>query len=76
MTLTRDIAPEVEEALLAAARWQGHTPEEVVSDTLRSTFGPDMGRAGFVRDLFTAGAEVTRHVWDTPEEDAAWAHLQ
>jgi hypothetical protein len=28
------------------------------------------GRAAFV-----AGAYATRHVWDTPEEDAAWAHL-
>lgn len=32
--------------------------------------------AAFVDALFRASAEATRHVWDTPEEDAAWAHLQ
>lgn len=30
----------------------------------------------FVNALFLASAEATRHVWDTPEEDAAWAYLQ
>ncbi len=24
---------------------------------------------------FLMAAEGTRHVWDTPEEDRAWAHL-
>jgi len=24
---------------------------------------------------FLMAAEGTRHVWDTPEEDEAWAHL-
>ena len=27
------------------------------------------------RACLIAGANATRHVWDTPEEDAAWAHL-
>lgn len=36
----------------------------------------DSDRAAFVDRLFLAGADATRHVWDTPEEDAAWAHLQ
>ena len=27
------------------------------------------------RACLVAGANATRHVWDTPEEDAAWAHL-
>ena len=25
---------------------------------------------------FLMAAEGTRHIWDTPEEDEAWAHLQ
>ncbi len=28
------------------------------------------------RDTAKTFAEATRHIWDTPEEDEAWAHLQ
>ncbi|MBV9851151.1 MAG: hypothetical protein JO250_15895 [Armatimonadetes bacterium] len=43
---------------------------------LAENVAEDGGHAAFVRAVFLAGAEATRHVWDTPEEDAAWAHLQ
>lgn len=91
MTLTIDIEPEVEGGLTEAARRQGQTPESVVAATLRALFGGESvtldtllaenaaeedDHAAFVDRLFLANAEATRHVWDTPEEDAAWAHLQ
>jgi len=36
------------------------------------TLTPDIEQA---RACFLAGARATRHVWDTPEEAEAWAHL-
>jgi hypothetical protein len=33
--------------------------------------GPSLSERGFLM-----AAEDTRHIWDTPEEDEAWAHLQ
>lgn len=91
MTLTIDLEPEVEGGLTGAARRQGQTPEKMAGDALRVLFGggsvtvdtllaedaaEDSDRAAFGDALFLAGAEATRHVRDTAEEDAAWAHLQ
>ena len=46
-------------------------------DTLLAENAQEDGdHAAFVEFVFLAGAEATRHDWDTPEEDAAWAHLQ
>lgn len=81
MTLCVNIAPDVEEAIRETAQHQGQTPEEVAALVLQSVFVPrpliveDKHKA-FVESSFAAAAESTRHVWDTPEEDAAWAHLQ
>ncbi len=33
-------------------------------------------RKALVEAAFAVAADSTRHVWDTPEEDAAWVHLQ
>ena len=91
MTLTIDLEPEVEGRLTEAAQRQGQTLETVAAAALRTAFAPtpvtldslladnaaeDHDHAAFVDALFVASAEATRHVWDTPEEDAAWAHLQ
>ena len=90
MIITIDIAPDVEGALVDATRRRGQTPEEAAA-ALRSVFasGPapldallaenaleDGDHAAFTDFSFLAGAEATRHIWDTPEEDAASAHLQ
>ena len=91
MTLTIDIEPEVEGRLAEAARRQGQTLEKVAAATLRAVFvgspvtldtlltentAEDGEPAAFTDALFHASAEATRHIWDTPEEDSAWAHLQ
>ena len=91
MTLTIDLEPEVEGRLTEVARRQGQTLETVAAAALRTALvampltldslladnaAEDGDHAAFVGALFVANAEATRHVWDTPEEDAAWAHLQ
>lgn len=91
MTLTIDLEPEVEGGLAEAARRQGQTLERVAAAALRLAFvgqpvtldalladnaAEDGDHKAFTGALFLANAEATRHVWDTPEEDAAWAHLQ
>ncbi len=43
---------------------------------LADNLAEDSDHEEFVDTLFLASAEATRHVWDTPKEDAAWAHLQ
>lgn len=51
--------------------------EPVTLDALLADNAAEDGdHAGFVDALFLANAEASRHVWDTPEEDKAWAHLQ
>lgn len=75
MTLTITLAPEVERALLETAQQQGQTPEETAAAALHSVLLSEE-RPTFSDTAFLAGAEAIRHLWDTPEEDAAWAHLQ
>jgi len=88
MTIT--LTPEIEQALAEQARQQGTTPESLALDALRQWFAtsparPDTADAvgsanellpdNLSRACFAAGAHATRHVWDTAEEDEAWAHL-
>ena len=88
MTLTLELAPEVVDALTEAAVRQGQTRESLAADALRRLFEPhediaallveddeDDEGAALVAQAFLVAAEGTRHVWDTPEEDKAWAHL-
>ena len=86
MTLTLDLAPEIVEALTEAAARQGQTREALAADALQRLFHPnediaallvgeDADGAALVEQGFLMAAEGTRHVWDTPEEDEAWAHL-
>lgn len=86
MIISVDITPDMEQAITEAAQRHGQTPEEEVSTVLKSVFVDRKLPAGSAltgdsRELFTethfaAAAEATRPVWDTPEEDAAWAFLQ
>jgi hypothetical protein len=40
MTLTLELAPDVESGLAETARRQGKTPEQLVAETLRANFAP------------------------------------
>jgi hypothetical protein len=43
---------------------------------LADNVAEDGDHEAFANALFLARVEATRHIWDTPEEDAARAHLQ
>lgn len=88
MTLTLDLTPEVVEAITEAAVRQGRSREDLAAAALQRLFlsredmaaslAPDDGDYdGFSLSErgFLLAAEGTRHIWDTPEEDKAWAHL-
>ena len=87
MTLTLDVTHEVAEAIAEAAAQQGRSREELAAAALQRLFLPQEDIAAFLVDDdpadgstlsergFLMAAEGTRHVWDTPEEDEAWAHL-
>ena len=87
MTLTLDLTHEVVEAITEAAARQGRSCEELAAAALQRLFSPQEDIASLLADDdapggltlsergFMMAAEGTRHVWDTPEEDEAWAHL-
>lgn len=86
MTLTLDLTPEVVDTITEAAARQGRSREELAADALQRLFQPQEDIAALLADDladsrtlseqgFSMAAEGTRHVWDTPEEDEAWAHL-
>ena len=87
MTLTLDLTQEVAEAITEAAARQGRSREELAFDVLKRQFLPHEDIAALLAEDspaagstlsergFLMAAEGTRHVWDTPEEDKAWAHL-
>ena len=86
MTLTLDLPNEIAEAITEAASQQGRSREELTVAALQRLFLPSEDIAGLLTDDpdeelslsergFLMAAEGTRHIWDTPEEDKAWAHL-
>ena len=87
MTLTLDLTSEVVEAITEAATRQGRSREELAAAALQRLFSPQEDIAALLVEEdsadglslsergFLMAAEGTRHIWDTPEEDKAWAHL-
>lgn len=86
MTLTLDLPNEIAEAITQAAHRQGRSREELAVAALQKLFMPqediaaflaedDAGDATLSEKGFLLAAEGTRHIWDTPEENKAWAHL-
>jgi hypothetical protein len=87
MTLTLDLTSEVVDAITEAATRQGRSREELAAAALQRLFSPQEDIAALLADEdaddalslsergFLMAAEGTRHIWDTPEEDEAWAHL-
>ncbi len=88
MTVTIELKPEIVAAITEAAARQGLTREDVTASALQRLFLPSEDIATLLRDEtdgntsralveegFLLAVEGTRHVWDTPEEDKAWAHL-
>ncbi len=86
MTLTLSLPNEIAEAITEAAHRQGRSREDMAVVALQKLFLPQEDIAALVADDaaeetalsergFLLAAEGTRHIWDTPEEDKAWAHL-
>ena len=85
--MTLDLTQEVVEAITSAAAHQGRSREELAAAALQRLFSPqediaallsgDDSSDGFTLSEkgFLMAAEGTRHIWETPEEDEAWAHL-
>ena len=85
MTLTLDLPQEIAEAIAEAAHRQGRSREDMAVVALQNLL-PQEDMAALLADDsaeeallsergFLLAAEGTRHIWDTPEEDKAWAHL-
>jgi len=51
MTLTLELAPDVESGLAETARRQGKTPEQVAAETLRTNFAPQAAPYPTARQL-------------------------
>ena len=86
MTLMLDLPSEIAEAITAAVHRQGRSREELAVAALQRLFLSQEDIAGLFADDaaeettlsdrgFLLAAEGTRPIWDTPEEDKAWAHL-
>jgi len=87
MTLTLDLPNEIAEAITEAALREGRSREEQAIAALQQLFLPQEDIAELLSGDnsfdgttlsergFLMAAEGTRPVWDTPEEDKAWAHL-
>ena len=86
MTLTL-MTPDVADAIVEEAERQGRSREELAFEALKRLFLPQEDLVALLADDaskvgaalseqgFLMVAEGTRHIWDTPEEDKAWAHL-
>lgn len=68
-----ELPPDTEARLREQASRHGSDVNDYLREILSAA---ENDRFAFTEEAFAASAESTRHVWDTPEEDAAWAHLQ
>ncbi len=76
MSITMELAPEIEQLAKAKAEAKGVSLEEYLPDLVAQA----IQQAAWDKDdasLATiVGSEATmRRLWDTPEEDEAWKHL-
>ena len=81
MTLMLELAPEVQEALMAEAHRQGTTPELLAAEELRSRFtkpianAEDTLRQALARLLDQAGTLEPHSLAHTPKYDTAFGEI-
>lgn len=76
MTVILELAPEVEQIVKAQAQAKGISLEEYLPDLLAQAAQEKEWKEDSASQMTIMGMESTlRRLWDTPEEDAAWAYL-
>lgn len=76
MTVTLEIDPQVEEIARETAQAQGIALEDYLPVLLAQAVQEDRWQENSLGRLTMLAAEpVLSRLWDTPEEDAAWAYL-
>jgi hypothetical protein len=76
MSITMELAPEVENLAKAKAEAQGITLEDYLPALLAQAVQEDSWQEDNASMATIMGSEATmRRLWDTPEEDEAWKDL-
>ena len=77
MTVVMELAPEVEQLAKAKAEARGVSLEEYLPNVLALALQQEEWDEEDASTATIAGSLPTMHrIWDTPEEDAAWKHLE
>lgn len=76
MTITMDLAPEVEQLAKAKAKAKGIPLEDYLPSLLAEAVQQEDWAEEDASQATILGSEATmRRLWGTPEEDEAWKHL-
>lgn len=81
MTIVLKLTPEIERIARTRAAAQGVSLDDylppVIADVMQQQEWADPPREEALRRLTMLAAEpALSRIWDTPEEDAAWKHLE
>lgn len=71
MTLTLELAPDVETGLTETARRQGKTPEQLASETLRASFVPQIADYPTARKIRAMSEAERGHILSEAAAHAA-----
>ncbi len=76
MSITMELPPEIEQLAKAKAEARGVSLEEYLPNLLAQAVQEEDWKEDTASQMTIMGMESTlRRLWDTPEEDAAWAYL-
>jgi len=77
MSITMELAPEIEQLAKAKAEARGVPLEEYLPDLLARAMQQEEWDEEDASTATIMGSLSTMHrIWDTPEEDAAWKYLE
>jgi len=76
MSITMELPPEIEQLAKAKAEARGVSLEEYLPNLLAKAVQEEDWKEDTASQMTIMGMESTlRRLWDTLEEDAAWAYL-
>lgn len=81
MSITMELAPEIEQLAKAKAEARGISLEDYLPSLIAYAVKQDDwaqtdSEEALGRLTMLAAEPVLRRIWDTPEEDAAWKYLE
>ena len=77
MSITMELAPEVEQLAKAKAEAHGVSLEQFLPSIIAQALQQEVWDEEDASTATILGSLSTMHrIWDTPEEDAAWAYLE